>query len=139
MDRAAVAAFFAPLQKSKLFNFILRGDLNTCTECMNVFEVLDLDEHGIGFLCVQHEGTPNRNGTRNIHGLLEMKDCASIADVLELLDGIKSPFRIHLSRVAECQNIYWWIDCRKKNRIDSAVLEKGSLRGHPNGSLFDLY
>ena len=87
MDRAAVAAFFAPLQKSKLFNFILRGDLNTCTECMNVFEVLDLDEHGIGFLCVQHEGTPNRNGTRNIHGLLEMKDCASIADVLELLDG----------------------------------------------------
>ena len=135
MNMDKVSAFFAPLQKNKVFNFILRGDLNKCTECMNVLKVLDLDEHGIEFLCVQHEGTPNSNGTRNIHGLLRMKEYATIADVLTFFGRFE--FQDHISRVAECKNIHCWVDFRKKNRFDSVVLEKGSLTVPPYSPLFD--
>ena len=135
MNMDIVSAFFAPLEKNKVFNFILRGDLNKCTECMNVLKVLDLDEHGIEFLCVQHEGTPNSNGTRNIHGLLRMKEYATIADVLTFFGRIE--FQDHISRVAECKNIHCWVDFRKKNRFDSVVLEKGSLTVPPYSPLFD--
>ena len=55
MNMDTVSAFFAPLEKNKVFNIILRGDLNTCTECMNVLNVLDLDEHGIEF-CICSTG-----------------------------------------------------------------------------------
>ena len=137
MNMDIVSAFFAPLEKNKVFNFILRGDLNTCTECMNVLNVLDLDEHGIEFLYVQHEGTPNSNGTRNIHGLLRMKEYATIADVLAFFRRSEFPLGVHISRVAECNNIYCWVDFRKKNRFDSVVLEKGSLTVPPYSPLFN--
>ena len=137
MNMNIASAFFAPLTKNKVFNFTLRGDLNKCTECMNVFNVLDLDEHGIEFLCVQHEATPNSNGTRNIHGLLRMKEYASIADVLTFFRRSEFPLRDHISRVAECKNIYWWVDLMKKNRFDSVVLEKGSLTVPPYSPLLN--
>ena len=137
MNMDKISAFFVPLEKNKVFNFTLRGDLNTCTECMNVLKVLDPDEHGIQFLYVQHEGTPNSNGTRNIHGLLEMKEYATIADVLTFFDRFEFPLRDHISRVAECKNVHCWVDFKKKNRFDSVVLEKGSLTVPPYSPLFN--
>ena len=137
MNMDTVSAFFAPLQKNKVFSFILRGHLNICTECMGALKVLDLDEHGIQFLYVQQEGTPNSNGARNIQGLLEMKDYVSIADVMALFGRFEFPLGVRISRVAECKNVYCWVELNKKNRINSVVLEKGSLTAPPYSPLFD--
>ena len=137
MNMDKVSEFFKPLKKNKVFNFVIRGDLNKCTQCMNVLNVLDLDEHSIQFLCIQHEGTPNSDGTRNIHGLLEMKEGTTIDEVITFFRHFEIPLWDYISMVAACNNVHSWLNHREKNRFASVVLEKGSLTVPPYSPLFN--
>ena len=57
MNMNKIPKFFKKTEKkSKVFDFVLRGDLDECIECMNVLNVLDLDKHGVQFLCFRERG-----------------------------------------------------------------------------------
>ena len=138
MDK--ISEFFKrPLKKSKVFNFVMRGDLNECVKCMNVLNILDLDNHGVQFLCIRDEGTSNTDGTRNINGLIEMKEGTTIEEVIRFFSNHNIPLWDRISMTAVCNDVNFWLNhyFKKKNRFVGVVLEKGTLTVPPYSPLFN--
>ena len=115
------------VKKSKVFNFVLRGDWDECTECMNILNVLDLDKHGIQFLCIRDEGTSNIDGTMHIKGLIEMKEGTTVDGVIRFFRNLDIRLWDCISMVTVCNDVNLWLHQNKKIRFAGAVLEKGIL------------
>ena len=114
--------------KNKVFDFVLRGDLDACIECMNV---LNLDKHGIQFLCIQEEEPSYIGGTRKINGLIEMKEATTVDGVIRLFRNPDIPLWDCTSIISVCEDVNFWLNRfpRKKNRFVGVFLEKGTLTG----------
>ena len=59
--------------KHKVFDFVLAGNLDECIACINILNVVDLDEHGIQFLCLKEDGVSYANGAIKFAGLIGVK------------------------------------------------------------------
>ena len=124
-------------KKSKVFDFALRGDLDECIECMNILNVLDLDKHGVQFLCIRDEGTPNIDGTRYIKGLIEMKEGTTIEGMKRFFCHLDIPLWDCIFMVGVCNDVNSWLKHKKKNRFVGVALEKGTLTVPPYSPLFN--
>ena len=118
-------------KKNKVFDFVLRGDLDACIECMNILNVLNLDKHGVQFLCIQEEGSSYIDGTRKINGLIEMKEATTVEGVIRLFRNLDIPLWDCTSMISMCEDVNFWLNRfpRKKNRFVGVFLEKGTLTG----------
>ena len=133
MNMEKISEFFKqPEKKSKVFDFVLRGDLDKCVECMNVLNVLDLDKHGVQFLCTSYT-----DRTRQINGLIEMKEGTTIEGVIRLFRNLNIPLWECVSMIGVCKDVNFWLNhsFKKKNRFDGVVLEKGTLTVPPYSPL----
>ena len=115
------------VKKSKVFNFALRGDWGEFTECMKILKVLDLDKHGIQFLCIRDEGTSDIDGKMHIKGLIEMKEGTTVDGVIRFFRNLDIRLWDCISVVAVCNDVNLWLNHNKKIRFAGAVLEKGIL------------
>ena len=115
------------VKKSKVFNFALRGDWGEFTECMKILKVLDLDKHGIQFLCIRDEGTSDIDGKMHIKGLIEMKEGTTVDGVIRFFRNLDIRLWECTSVISMCEDVNSWLNHKKKNRFAGAVLEKGIL------------
>ena len=125
------------VKKSKVFNFALRGDWGEFTECMKILKVLDLDKHGIQFLCIRDEGTSDIDGKMHITGLIEMKEGKTVDGVIRFFRNLDIRLWDCISMVAVCNDVNLWLKHKKKIRFAGAVLEKGTLTVPPYSPLFN--
>ena len=114
-------------KKNKVFDFVLCGDLDESTECMNILNVLNLDKHGVQFLRIQEEGPSNINGTRKIKGLIEMKEGTTVDGVIRFFHNLDIRLWDCTSVISMCNDVNLWLHRNKKNRFAGVVLEKGTL------------
>ena len=128
-----------PHKRSKVFHFVMRGELKEFHKCMSVLHILDLDKHGIQFLCIKDEGISNTDGTRNINGLIEMKEGTTIEEVMRFFSHNKIPLWDRISMTGVCFDVNSWLKhyIKKKNRFVGVVLEKGTLTVPPYSPLFN--
>ena len=141
MNMEKISEFFKqPEKKSKVFDFVLRGDLDECIECMNVLNVLDLDKHGVQFLCFQEEGTSYTDRTRQINGLIEIKEGTTVEGVIRFFRNLDIPLWNCISIITVCEDVNFWLNhsFKKKNRFVGVVLEKGTLTVPPYSPLFKV-
>ena len=143
MNMEKISEFFKQHEKkSKVFDFVLRGDLDECIECMNVLNVLDLDKHGVQFLCFKEEGTSYIDicRTRQINGLIEMKEGTTIEGVIRFFRNLDIPLWDCISIITVCEDVNFWLNhsFKKKNRFDGVALEKGTLTVPPYCPLFKV-
>ena len=135
MDVEKISEFFKrPDKKSKVFEFVLRGNLDKRIECMNILNVLDLDKHGVQFLCFKEEGTGQ------INCLIEIKEGTTIEGVITIFRNLDIPLWDCVSMIAVCKDVNFWLthSFKKKNRFVGAVLEKGTLTVPPYSPLFKV-
>ena len=139
MDKEKISEFFKqPEKKSKVFEFVLRENLDKRNECMNILNVLDLDKHGVQFLCLKEEGTSYTDGARQINGLIEIKEGTTIEGVITIFRNHNITLRNCISMIAVCKDVNFWLthSFKKKNRFVGVVLEKGTLTVPPYSPLF---
>ena len=120
-------------KKNKVFDFVLRGDLD---ECMNILNALDLDKHGVQFLCVRDKGISIIDDTRKIKGLIEMKEGTTVDGVTRFFRNLDIRLWDCISMVAVGDDIDLWLNHKRKIRFDDVVLEKGTLTVPPYNPLF---
>ena len=141
MNMEKVPKLFRRIEtKNKVFNFVLAGNLDKCVECMNVLNVLDLDKHGIQFLCFREEGTSRTDGTRKIRGLIERKEGTTVGGVERFFRNLDAPLWDCTSLVSLCEDVDFWLDrsLLVDNRSIGVVLEKGTLTVPPYSPLFKV-
>ena len=138
MDR--ILAFVnRPHRKSKVFNFVMRCGLKEFHKCMDLLYALDLDKHGIQFLCIKDEGTSNTDGTRNVNGLIEMKEGTTVEGVQTFFPHLDITYGNGLCETGVCFDVNSWLKhyIKKKNRFVGVALEKGTLTVPPYSPLFN--
>ena len=86
--------------KTKVFEFFLSGDYSACAACIKTLNALDLDEHGIQFLCLKENGFCC--GEISLVGLMEVKEDT-------VIDGVPRFFR----RTRD----YQFLDCLNTLRL----------------------
>ena len=139
MNMEKISEFFKqPEKKSKVFDFVLRGNLDDCIECMNILNVLDLDEHGVQFLCFKEEGTSYIDDTRQLHGLIELKEGTTVEGVIWFFRNLDIPLWDCITMITVCKDVNFWLNhsFKKENRFVGEVLEKGTLTVPPYSPLF---
>ena len=114
--------------KTKVFKFYLSGNFNDCAACIKILNALDLDEHGIQFLCLKENGFCCDN--ISLAGLMEVKEDT-------VIDGMPRFFRrtrdyqfldciTHLSLCSDVDS--WLAPCfEKKLNPTWLTLEKGGV------------
>ena len=136
MNAEKISEFFKqPEKKSKVFDFVLRGDSDECIECMKALNVLDLDKRGVQFLCTSYI-----DGTRQINGLIEIKEGTTIEGVIRLFCNLNIPLWDCISMITVCKDVNFWLNhsFKKKNRFVGVMMEKGTLTVPPYSPLFKL-
>ena len=91
------------------FDFYLagcRGDYNACIKILND---LNLDDHGIQYLCVKEDGTSIRPGKHrfggvNLAGLIEMKEGTDVGEMVVFFHALLTPFQHCLSLIKLCKD-----------------------------------
>ena len=120
--------------KFKLLEFYLAGNLVDCGACIKILNELDLDEHGIQFLCVKEDGVSPRPGMRHfgdikLAGLLEVKKGTTVGELEMFFRTLDAPFRDCISLISLCEDANSWLKpCFiKKARPLGISLKKGGV------------
>ena len=120
--------------KFKLFEFYLSGHYDNCDACIKILNGLDLDEHGIQFLCVKEDGVSPRPGMPHfgdikLAGLIEVKEDTAIGELEMFFRALDAPFWDCISLVSLCEDVNSWLKpCFiKKARPTGISLEKGGV------------
>ena len=113
--------------KNKVFEFYLSGDFNDCATCIKILNALDLNEHGIQFLCLKENGFCC--GEISLVGLIEVKEDTIIDGMPRFLRTIDIPFLDCINTVRLCKDVDSWLaPCfTKKVRPTWLTLEKGGV------------
>ena len=120
--------------KFKLFDFYLNGNYDDCNACIKILNALDLDEHGIQFLCVKEDGVSPRPGMPHLgdialSGLIEVEKGATIGELEMFFRALDAPFWDCISLVSLCEDVNSWLNSCfiKKARPTSISLERGGV------------
>ena len=144
MDR--ILARIKRTRKSKVFHFGVEGKLEEFQQCMRVIHTLDLDKYGIQYFCIKDVGIaktalriPKTDGTRNIHGLIEMKEATTNEEVHKFFTRNKIPLWDRICEMGVSDDVNWWLKhyIGEKNRFKGVALEKGTLTVPPYSPLFN--
>ena len=120
--------------KFKLFNFYLDGNYVDCKACIKILNALDLDEHGIQFLCVKEDGVSPRPGMPqfgdlNLAGLIEVKEYVTLGEMVRFFRALDVPFPGCFSFIAPFEDIQTWLaSCvEKKGNPNTITMEQGGI------------
>ena len=120
--------------KFKLFEFYLTGNLDDCGACIKILNELDLDEHGIQFLCVKEDGVSPRPGMPHLGdivlaGLIEVKKGTTVGELEMFFRTLDAPFWDCVSLISLCEDVNSWLNSCfiKKARPLGISLEKGGV------------
>ena len=115
--------------KHKVFEFTLAGNLKDCIACINILNVVDLDEHGIEFLCLKEDGVWYGNGAIKFKGLIEVKKGTTIEGMMRFFRALDIPLWDCISLVSLCEDVNSWLEpCfERKTRPTGITLEKGGI------------
>ena len=115
--------------KHKVFDFALAGNLDECIACINILNVMDLDEHGIQFLCLKEDGVSYTNRAIKFAGLIGVKKGTTIEGMIRFFRALDIPLWDCISLVSLCEDVNSWLEpCfKKKTRPTSITLEKGGI------------
>ena len=115
--------------KHKVFDFVLAGNFNECVACINILNVVDLDEHGIQFLCLKEDGVSYTNGAIKFVGLIEVKKGTTIEGMTRFFRALDIPLWDCISLISLCEDVNSWLEAcfKKKARPTSITLEKGGV------------
>ena len=120
--------------KFKLFEFYQYGNYDDCNACIKILNGLDLDEHGIQFLCVKEDGVSPRPGMPHfgdikLAGLIEVKEDTTIGELEMFFRALDAPFWDCISLVSLCEDVNSWLNSCfiKKARPTSISLERGGV------------
>ena len=126
--------------KHKVFNFGLSGNLDESIKCINILNALDLNKHGIQFLCFREEGISRTDDTRKIRGLIETKEGTTVDGVMRFFRNLDAPLWDCTSLVSLCEDVNFWL--YRSGLVDKrsigVVLEKGTLTVPPYSPLFKV-
>ena len=120
--------------KFKLFEFYLVGNLDDCGACIKILNALDLDEHGIQFLCLKEDGVSPHPGKPHLGdialaGLLEVKKGTTVGELEMFFRTLDAPFWDCVSLVSLCEDVNSWLNSCfiKKGRPLGINLKKGGV------------
>ena len=118
-------------RKFKLYNFYLNGNYDDCNACIKILNALDVDEHGIQFLCVKEAGVSPRPGMPHIKlaGLIEVKDYTTLGKMVWFFRALDVPVPGCFSFVAPFEDIQTWLaSCVEKNGDPNTItMEQGGI------------
>ena len=114
-------------KKNKVFKFFLSGDFNDCTACIKILNALDLDEHGIQFLCLKENGFCC--GEISLAGLLEVKEGTIVDGMPRFFRTLDNLFWDCITTFSLCDDVdSWLVPCfEKKVRPTWLTLKKGGV------------
>ena len=126
--------------KHKVFDFVLAGNFNECVECINILNVVDLDEHDIQFLCLKEDGVSYTYGGIKFVGLIEVKKGTTIEGIMRFFRNLDTPLWGCTFMISVCVDVNSWLNScsKKKTRFVDVVLEKGTLTVPPYSPLFKV-
>ena len=115
--------------KHKVFDFGLSGNLDESIKCINILNVLDLDKHGIQFLCLKENGVSYTDGAIKFGGLIKVKEGTTIKGMKRFFRTLDIPLWDCISLIRVCEDVNSWLErsFKKKNRPTSITLEKGGV------------
>ena len=120
--------------KFKLFDFYLNGNYDDCNACIKILNALDLDEHGIQFLCVKEDGVSPRPGMPHfgdikLAGLIEVKEYTTIGEMERFFRALDVPFWDCFSFINPFEDVQTWLaSCfEKKGTPNTITLEQGGV------------
>ena len=120
--------------KFKLFEFYLTcvwGDYNACIKILNA---LDLNEHGIQFLCVKEDGVSSRPRNSQIidvklAGLIEVEKGTTVGELVMFFRALLTPFQHCISLIKLCEDGQAWLgSCfEKKDARNPTIITRGGI------------
>ena len=120
--------------KSKLFEFYLTGVWGDYNACIKILNDLDLNEHGIQFLCVKEDGASVRPRNTQIMdvglaGLIEMKEGTTVGELVLFFRALLTPFQRCLSLIKLCKDGQVWLgSCfEKKETHNPTIITRGGI------------
>ena len=121
-------------KKFKLFEFYLSGHYDNCAACIKILNGLDLDEHGIQFLCLKEDGVSPRPGMPHfgdisLAGLIEVKEDTTIGELEMFFRALDAPFWDCVSLISLCEDVNSWLNSCfiKKTRPTGISLKRGGV------------
>ena len=95
---------------------------------------LDLNEHGIQFLCVKEDGASTRPRNSQIMdvglaGLIEMNEGTTVGELVLFFRALLTPFQHCLSLVKLCKDSQVWLgSCfEKKETRNPTIITRGGM------------
>ena len=114
----------------KRFEFYLTGRSGDYNGCIKILNDLDLNEHGIQYLCVKEDGASTRprnsqNMAAHLVGLIEMKEGTDVGEMVLFFRALLTPFQHCLSLIKLFKDGQVWHESCFEKR-GGEVVNKGT-------------